>query len=226
MAILHTPRTLVSIARGFWRKRLAATTAAAGKDDVTSRFRGYVPAPDGSSNPFVYQSKPNVLWDLDYLGHMNNASYLTHAEYARWEWTAHTGVLEHMLESKTNFIVTHTAVRFRKEITGPFEIHTATQAIDDRHFWLDQTFRAPRGGRILAQVLCQAVAIQRGAIVPPSTVLERVEVPKELIDAMTVTSKTEVVRDFDELDRALRRSASEDDQRILEQATRVADTND
>ena len=37
---------------------------------------------------------------------MNNAAYLAHAEYARWEWTAETGALETMYKNNINFIAT------------------------------------------------------------------------------------------------------------------------
>merc|ERR1711982_206907 len=86
-----------------------------------------------------------------------------------------------------NFVVTQSAVRFRKEsrLRDRFQIRSHLHAIDDRHLWMHQTFRSDGGeGRILAQVLVQAVAVKDRGIVPPSTVLEAIGVPDGVVNSL------------------------------------------
>lgn len=238
MAIIHTPRSLAAIARGMMkrRRRLAAATANDKRTatDDASGFVGFVPS-RGSSKPdddnaHVYKSRPNILWDVDYLGHMNNASYLTHSEYARWEWTTETGALRSMYDHGMNFVVTQSAVRFRKEIglRDRFQIRSHLHAIDDRHLWMHQTFRSDGGeGRILAQVLVQAVAVKDRGVVPPSTVLEAIGVPDGVVDSLmwqdadgssggTAQGDDALtfLERFRDLDEAFRREATADDERL------------
>jgi YbgC/YbaW family acyl-CoA thioester hydrolase len=268
MAILHTPRTLAAIARGMLkrRRRLAATTTTTDSVVTTTstanKFVGFGPV--GSiennnnnkkkhedDNAHIYRSRPNVLWDADYLGHMNNAAYLTHTEYARWEWTAENGALRAMYQKGMHFVVTNSAIRFRREISlvDKFEIHSFLQAIDDRHLWMHQTFRSrsdnsnnrkdSKGkGRILAQVLVQAVAVQNRKVVPPSTMLAAIGVPGDVVDSLLWkedASKDSANNDndnngndngnkddavlflqrFKDLDEAFRKEATADDERLL-----------
>jgi len=270
MAIVHTPRTLVSIARGMLRRRRrlavtaktsrnadptsAAATAAAEAADVASNFAGFVPAASLSSdgendnaanvtNPHVYKSRANLFWDVDYIGHMNNASYLTHAEYARWEWTAETGALQAMYNTGSNFIVTNCAVRFRKEISAntKFEIHSTLKGIDERNLWMYQTFRninkdGNGDGRIMSQVLVQAVVVQNRKILPPKIMLDTMGVPNEIIDSLLLKDDTDNIntdtktndnnndndndatnflKRFKDLDDAFRVEANADDKRLL-----------
>jgi len=262
MAIIHTPRSLAAIARGMLKRRrklaaLATTTTShtggsAGTttpiSDSASRFVGFaqMESDDSSSdNAHVYKSRPSILWDADYLGHMNNASYLTHAEYARWEWMAETGALEAMYKAGAHFVVTQSAVRFRKEIflSQSFEIHSFLHAIDDRHLWMHQTFRscsnkkkksggtsteANEKGRIMAQVLVQAVAVQNRKVVPPSTILEAIGIPEDVVGSLLWKEDTATNNDgeekedelsylqrFKELDEAFRKEATADDERLI-----------
>ena len=249
MAILHTPRTLAAIGRGMLkrRRRLAATTTTT-DSVVDNKFVGFGPLgttennhkQDDDDNAHIYRSRPNVLWDADYLGHMNNAAYLTHAEYARWEWTAENGALGAMYQKGTHFVVTNSAIRFRREISlfDKFEIHSSLQAIDDRHLWMQQTFRSDNSnsnsnkkdsegkGRILAQVLVQAVAVQNRKVVPPSTMLDAIGVPGDVAeslmweddDSKDNANKDEAVfflQRFKDLDVAFRKEATADDERLL-----------
>jgi len=150
----------------------------------------------------VYRARPNLLWDVDYMGHINNAAYLTHAEYARWEWTAEAGALAAMYQKGLHFVVTQTAVRFRKEIPlrQDFEIHSILAALDDRHLWIHQTFRGGDKkkddnidgenngtggkGRILAQVLVQAAIVQNRKVVHPCRMLEAMDIPKNVAESL------------------------------------------
>ena len=270
MAIVHTPRTLVSIARGMLRRRrrlavtaktsrnedptsaATATTTAAEAANIASNFAGFVPAARSSSdgenenaatvtNPHVYKSRANLFWDVDYIGHMNNASYLTHAEYARWEWTAETGALQAMYNTGSNFIVTNCAVRFRKEISAntKFEIHSTLKGIDERNLWMYQTFRninkdGNGDGRIMSQVLVQAVVVQNRKILPPKIMLDTMGVPTEIIDSLLLKDDTDNIdtatktndnnndndatsflKRFKDLDDAFRDEANADDKRLL-----------
>jgi len=252
MAIIHTPRTIVSIARGLLRRRqkLAAnaslSSSKASDQEVAFPFVGLVPTDSSSfeSNHHIYKSRPNILWDADYLGHMNNASYLTHAEYARWEWTAENGLLGAMYQNRASFVVTNTALRFRREILPrqAFEIHSFLRAIDERNIWIHQTFRGAtddnnsgKKGRILAQVLVQAVIVQNRKVIPPSNMLSWVGVPKEMADALvwkeTIANSEDdddddaaatnnnnsmsLLKQFKNLDEAFRKEASLDDERLV-----------
>lgn len=243
MAIIHTPRTLAAIARGMIKRRraLAATDGAprfvgfgpprGGSEDDGKRITA---AADDDDNAHVYRSRPSVLWDVDYLGHMNNACYLTHAEYARWEWYAENGGLSAMYENGMHFVATQTAVRFRREIRvrDRFEIRTRMEAIDDRHIWIQHTFRSGggSGGRILAQVLLQAVVVKDRRVVPPTTLLKTIGVPTGVAESLMWRDKddgsggdtahdddddaTTFLERFRALDEAFRREAAADDERL------------
>lgn len=249
MAILHTPRTIAAIARGMLKRRrdLAAIAATDTNTSATLPFVGIAPGGrkndldnhTGASNKaHVYKSNLNVFFDADYLGHMNNASYLTHAEYARWEWTAENGTLQTMYREGMHFVVTNTAVRFRREISlreRAFEIHTSLHAIDDRHLWMHHTFRGPskqeKIGRIMAQVWVQAVAVQNRKVVPPSTLLETIGVSDEVVESLlwkddddddddangtsSENGSISFLKQFKNLDIAFREEAAADDKKLL-----------
>lgn len=119
--IIHSPRVIVSIAKGL-RSR-----------SPDSKFVGFLPG-----NPHIYTARAG-LFDVDYLGHMNNASSLTHAEYARWEMTAANGALEAMYKTNTHFMVASSAIRFRRQVRPifrKFEVQSVLGGIDNRHFWM------------------------------------------------------------------------------------------
>ena len=208
MAIIHTPRTLISIGRGLLRRRqrlasinqqsnannIADVDAAAADEGAmnASKFIGFVPNNNNNnnnnnkSNPHIYKNKPSKLFDIDYLGHMNNAAYLAHAEYARWEWTAETGALETMYKNNINFIATSVSIRYRKEIlmNNKFEIHSILQSMNERHLYMYQTFRSVTNGRILAQVIVQAVVTQNRKVIPPKQVLEDMGLSNDSINSL------------------------------------------
>jgi len=250
MAILHTPRTIAAIARGLYkrRQRLSAAVDSAVVPTNEETFLGLGGHNDRHhKNAHVYKSRLNILWDSDYLGHMNNAAYLTHAEYARWEWTVENGALSKLYNQGMHFMVTHTAVRFRKEIAPfrTFEIHTSLRAIDDRHLWMQQVFRSKSSsssssssdknekkknhdGRILAQVLVQAVAVKNRKVLPPSAMLEAIGVSEDVVDSLRWNSEEgerskdgddddgmAFIQRFKEMDEAFREEAASDDERLI-----------
>ena len=239
MAILHTPRTIAVIARGMLKRRRVLAAATSTTDAFP--FVGIDPSGNRSSNhttnAHIYTSNLNVFFDADYLGHMNNASYLTHAEFARWDWTAANGTLQTMYKNGMHFVVTNTAVRFRKEISlreRAFEIHTFLHAIDGRHLWMHHTFRSPtknnKNGRIMAQVWVQAVAVQNRKVVNPSTLLETIGVSGDVVDSLLWKDIDDedgasadyedddamtFLKRFQDLDVAFRKEAAADDERLL-----------
>ena len=144
MGIIHIPRVMAAIARGQYRRRRlsqklqlhddnsnnANTTAARNQDFVGSGF--------GLSNPHVYAGRCGIF-DVDIFGHMNNASYLSHAEYARWDCTAYNGLMETMLSTRTMFIVASSSIKYRREIKPifkKFDIHTYIAGLDPRNIWM------------------------------------------------------------------------------------------
>eukprot|EP00536_Pseudo-nitzschia_multiseries_P018786 jgi/Psemu1/265049/estExt_Genewise1Plus.C_31120001 len=234
MAILHTPRTLASIARGLLRRRRQLAAAAATGGETANNSHN-----NENHNTHVYHGRASWLWDLDYLGHANNASYLTHAEYARWEWTAETGILSAMLGTRSAFVVTQTAVRFRKEITArnnAFEIHSKLVGIDGTHLWMSQDVRSPKHKdkdkdkdkhpqRIMAQVAVRGVVVRDKAILPPATLLGEVGVPDRVLGSLlgadsdppgndNDNDNESVMARFRDLDDAFRHAAADDDKRL------------
>jgi acyl-CoA thioesterase FadM len=131
--LIHTPRTLFAIGKGLVRRR---------KDGVSAGVGGI-----GDDNPYISHHRAGIF-DCDYLLHMNNAAYLSHAEYARWELCAYNGLMDSMFKDKVreavtincytganirltalvfvfsftdqvNFMVGGCAIRYRKEIKPP-----------------------------------------------------------------------------------------------------------
>ena len=189
MGIVHVPRTVFAIAKGYFKRRTSPLPDAK-KSLVGIGFK---------QPPYVYSSHAG-LFDVDVMLHMNNASYLTHAELARWQWTAFGGTLEANIRSKSYFIVAASMIRFRREIQPlkRFEIETRLGGIDDRNVWCYQTFHyssdesydnkpGSARGKILAQVLTQGVITNKGKVVNPRKWLEEhFPASKETIDEMSI----------------------------------------
>ena len=138
MVNIIIPRIVAAVARGFARQRKGP-----------ERFAGL-----GSTTPFVSTARAG-LWDIDVYGHMNNASYLTHAELARWEMSVASGMLQHAARQRLAFIMAGTAVRYRREVRPlqPFEVHSSFAALDGESIFLRHNFVPAGGGPLLAQVL-------------------------------------------------------------------------
>jgi acyl-CoA thioesterase FadM len=120
--IIHSPRVIASIVKGLWKR------------SPENKYIGFLPG----NPPHVYTARAG-LFDVDYLGHMNNASSLTHAEYARWEMTATNGALQTMYNTNTHFMVASTAIRFRRQVRPifrTFQVQTTLGGIDERNFWM------------------------------------------------------------------------------------------
>lgn len=209
MGLVHIPRVIASVAKGLIRGRTVPSP---------SKGSGFSP-----NDPHIYIGHAG-LFDVDYLGHMNNASYLTHAEYARWQWIAESGVLGAFIREKDAFIVTSTFVRYRREVKPlfrKFEVQSSLCGVDERTLSMYQTFRYPgQGGKnkIRAQVLLQAVIRRRGreVIDPRDFLRNSMGMEQEMIESLGETGmsmENELLR-FKELERSLQETAADDDERV------------
>mmetsp|Transcript_12704 Transcript_12704/g.36963 ORF Transcript_12704/g.36963 Transcript_12704/m.36963 type:complete len:211 (+) Transcript_12704:139-771(+) len=206
MAPIHIPRALASIARGMLKPK--------------SPNRLLIGL--GPENPHIYNSRAG-LFDVDYLGHMNNAAFLAHAEYARWELTAENELLNKMYNLDTHFVVSGAGLRYRREIRPifrKFTVDTYVGGLDHRHLWVYQTFRCPDDGnnRIRAQVLIQGVAVKDREVVDPRELLKSQGYDPNLVDSLCRPSNGEqtksmddMMRAFEDLDASFRASTAADD---------------
>lgn len=201
MGLIHMPRVIASVAKGMYRGRQKG--AGSFVSATPHKYTGHV-----------------GLFDVDYLGHMNNASYLNHAEYARWEWTAETGMLKKFLKKKTEFIVTSATVRYRREMKPlfrKFEVNTCLCGVNDRTISIYQAFRYPGAGgvnKIRAQVLISGV-IRRGRNIlnPKEFLIEEAGTNPADMDALDKGDMDVVFLKSSELDDLLKESAAADDLR-------------
>jgi len=215
MGIVHIPRTIAAVVRGMTKRRLSP---------LSENEKSLVGV--GLKNPpHIYSSRAG-LFDVDLMFHMNNASYLTHAELARWEWTAFGGTLAESMRSSSPFIVSASFIRFRREVPPlkNFDIETRLVNIDDRHLWVYQTFHHNKGterGKVLAQVFTQGVVTNNGKVINPRLFLEKAMIDaKDALDDLSATS-TDFGSIFDEksdrflqMEEVLRRSANLYDEKI------------
>ena len=120
MTLIHTPRVIASLVKGLSQRS-------------SSRTVSVVPG-----NPHKYHARVG-LFDVDYLGHLNNAAFLSHAEYARWEMTAANGLLTSMYNTKTDYMVSSVSCRFRAQVRPlfrKFQVQSMVGGMDDRHIWM------------------------------------------------------------------------------------------
>lgn len=173
----------------------------------------------GPQNQHIYKARAG-LWDVDYIGHMNNAAFLSHAEYARWEMAAESGMLRKMASDNILFIVSANFVRYRREIRPlfqSFQVETTVSALDIRHMWFFHNFRYANDDRIRAQVVVQGVVMQRGQVLTPSDFLTHdCGHDPDLIQSLVWPDGENVVhadllKSYRSLDDALRTVAAEDD---------------
>jgi acyl-CoA thioesterase FadM len=91
----------------------------------------------GLVDPHKYRSRAGLI---DYaFGHLNNAAYLYHAEYARWSMMAENGWLNAMIKHRTLQVVVAQSCRYRAEIKPffrQFEVESVVMGIEDRNMWL------------------------------------------------------------------------------------------
>lgn len=124
MGIVHTPRVIATIAKGMMRQSKSSSK------ESTTRL--------GVVDPYKYYARAG-LFDVDYLGHLNNAAYFSHAEYARWEMSAVNGWLPAMMKNNAHYYLTSASCRYRAEIRPlfrKFEIQTVVAGMDDKNLWM------------------------------------------------------------------------------------------
>mmetsp|Transcript_10202 Transcript_10202/g.28009 ORF Transcript_10202/g.28009 Transcript_10202/m.28009 type:complete len:213 (-) Transcript_10202:175-813(-) len=204
MAPIHIPRVLTSIARGYQRTG-------------GSKLLGL-----GHANAHTYTARVGIV-DVDYLGHMNHAAFLSHAEYARWELMSENGLLKTALERDTHLVVSAAAIRYRQELRPLFRkfvVESYVGALDERNLWIFQNFRYPEeaNNRIRGQVLLQGVAVKDREVIDPRELLKDHGYDADFIDSIAQGSPTETPASvgqmrsaFEKLDEAFRQSATEDD---------------
>ena len=215
MGIVHIPRTIAAIVKGIAKRQLSP---------LTEKEKSLVGV--GLKNPpHIYSSRAG-LFDVDLMFHMNNASYLTHAELARWEWTAYGGTLAESFRSASPFIVSASFIRFRREVPPlkKFDIETRLVNIDNRHLWVYQTFHHKKGSerdKILAQVFTQGVVTNNGKVINPLLFLEKaMPLAKDALEDLRATPKgiesifDEKADRFLQLEDVLRRSANLHDEKV------------
>ena len=181
------------------------------------------------SNMYLCPSCLAHIFDVDLMFHMNYASYLTHAELARWEYSAFNGTLASSFRDRSFFIVTASMIRFRREVPPlkRFDIETRLLGIDDKNLWVYQTFHNNNGnerGKVLAQVLTQAAIAKGGKVINPrSWVEQNFPAAKDELDDLSIGySKDGVDSIFDEkvmqfthLEQVLRQSAASYDEKVV-----------
>jgi acyl-CoA thioesterase FadM len=196
MGIIHTPRTFFAVARGFWNRSSNAKRPHAVAGSNSTAQAAVVPAGIGSAHPHLYTARMGVF-DVDYLGHMNNASYLSHAEYSRWQMCAENGLISAMWSHNIHFVVLGSSIRYRKELRPLFRsfcIETTISAIDDANMWIVHNFRHhndDKNKRIMTQVLVQGAAIQgRTRVDPAELLIQHVGIDKAVVDALRLSSSS------------------------------------
>ncbi|KAK1740828.1 acyl-CoA thioesterase [Skeletonema marinoi] len=225
MGIIHIPRTIAAALRGAIKRRLSPLSdqeiSLVGTKDV----------------PHIYSSRAG-LFDVDLMGHMNNASYLQHAELARWEWSSFGGSLAQSFKTKSFFIVTASMIRYRREIVPfkRFDVETRLVGLDDRNLWVYQTFHhhvnrenkqeesdGPTRGKILAQILTQAVMAkpEKGVINPRAWLEDNSIYSSSVLDGIMNEKGENIESIFDEkakrfthLEDILKRSAANYDDKV------------
>jgi acyl-CoA thioesterase FadM len=205
MGLVHIPRVLGSVARGFWKRR-----------GVEQAWKKGLSA----DNPHIYKGSVG-LFDIDSFGHMNNASFLLHAEYARWEMTAYTGMIETMRRQGCIFLIASNVIRYRREIRPLFKkfaIDTHFAAMDEKNLWAVQNFRC-EDNRVRAQVIVQGLLRQGNKTLSPIDFMKNViGLDEQFINGMKRTESTttqEILDRFADIEDSLRKAAAEDDSQQL-----------
>ena len=121
MGIIHTPRVFLTVAKGLFKQ--------SSNPEIRARL--------GLADPHTYRSRAGVV---DYaFGHLNNAAYLSHAEYARCAMMAENGWLNAMIKNRAMLVVVSQSCRYRVEIKPflqQFEVESTVIGMEDRNMWL------------------------------------------------------------------------------------------
>jgi acyl-CoA thioesterase FadM len=212
MGLVHTPRVIASIARGWFQRRnhlrqidVQEAGLPAAPSGPTSAVPSLLPIPPASGmgpdhGRFVYEARAGLI---DYaFGHLNNASYLTHAELARWQMLAYAGLFPHMIKTSTLLVVAGTTIRYRREIKPfwcKFRIESHFARIEGSRLWTVHDFLVPGSApshgdngqnKSRAQMVVPCAWVRNGKVVDPRSYLREAGV-----DEATVLSLCDAVGD-------------------------------
>jgi hypothetical protein len=74
MGLIHTPRTIYSIANGLTKRYWFYRSSNGAKAPSSAFLRDPTTVAIGENNHHIYQARLGLL-DVDYLGHMNNGMF-------------------------------------------------------------------------------------------------------------------------------------------------------
>lgn len=204
MGLVHTPRVLLTLAKSMRQPSNKLI---------------------GITEPHIYHGRAG-LFDVDYLGHLNNAAYLNHAEYARWSMSAVNGWLQAGLQHGSQFVLTSASCRYRAEIRPifrKFQIETIVTGMDDKHMWIYHSFRHAAEGddRVRAQILVKGMIIENRKSIDPREYLEKkvgvtdLSVLESMHRPNSDAPLEEMMVAFEALDGAQRKHAALQDTKVI-----------
>ncbi|KAM4705351.1 protein THEM6 [Rhinophrynus dorsalis] len=93
--------------------------------------------------------------DLDFLLHMNNSRYLREADFARLSYFTRSGLFGAIHSLGSGMVMAACTVRYRRSLRllETFEIRTRLLCWDDKAFYVEQRFVAPKDGFVCAVLL-------------------------------------------------------------------------
>jgi len=161
------------------------------------------------NNPHIYNGRAGIL-DIDIMQHMNNASYFTHTELARWELFAQSGLIDWAKSRNAMFIFAAASIRYRREIKAfqSFEIHTHIIGADNKSVFISQDFHSTDDNQLLAQYICRSILCNSN-IIPPSEFITAIGADDKLIH--DVSAPTNVVSAMRALEFTMRKTADAKD---------------
>jgi hypothetical protein len=144
-------------------------------------------------------------------------------------------MLQTMLKQDIHFLVVGTTIRYRKEIRplfGKFQIDTTVCGMDDRNLFLLHQFRTVSSqdeeSRIMAQMIVQGVAVQKGrTVMNPATLFKDViGFDSNLIDSITLSNMkiasnsesettVELLDKYSAFEGAMKKATAEDDRKYI-----------
>ncbi|KAG8441569.1 hypothetical protein GDO86_010667 [Hymenochirus boettgeri] len=93
--------------------------------------------------------------DLDFLLHMNNSRYLREADFARLSFFTRNGIFGALHSLGASMVMAACTARYRRSLRfmESFEIRTRLLCWDDKAFYVEQRFLAPKDGFVCAVLL-------------------------------------------------------------------------
>jgi acyl-CoA thioesterase FadM len=113
-----------------------------------TRARHPVRTPIAPADTFATRARC-ALADVDAFWHMNNAMYFRHAELARWELSARSGLLQAALRDKWMFLAVAQEAQYHKPLPplSAFDVVTSMVARDDKYIDFTHVFQSPDGSK-------------------------------------------------------------------------------